>query len=117
MRHSGLIAALLAICGQLLLGMAVPRSLPDPVLTGLLGGDALAICHVGSGDDQPTPGHAPADCLLCPLCVTLAQSVVLPAPPAPRRAIVRLSVRVPRMAVVAAGAWQAARPRGPPARA
>ena len=119
-RRIGLLAALLALFGQLLLGIAVPRELPDPVLAQLLGGDADAICHVdfGGGSQPSHSGHGPADCLLCPLCATLAHHIVLPAPPVPlptpRMVLVRVAMPVRPAAAAPAVPRQAAEPRGPP---
>jgi hypothetical protein len=60
---TGMLAVLLALMAQLGMGATVPRI--DPIT-----GDA-ALCHTNNDD---TPSHVPAnsaDCLICPLCVTL----------------------------------------------
>ena len=80
----GLFAVLLALMVQLGLGATVPRTDPGTLVAG-------SICHVqddASGGPSSPPGH-PADCLVCPLCISvhapslplLAAAVSLPSPP------------------------------------
>jgi hypothetical protein len=115
-RRTGLLAALLAVWGQLLLATLLPQPAAGASLADLLG-DPGAICHAG-GADPGHPGRMPPDCPLCPVCAVLHHAVPLPAsPPAmPRRRAGSIGVvvravppasppPVPRLA---------AEPRGPP---
>jgi hypothetical protein len=74
---SGLFAVLLALMAQLASGASVPRF--DVLAT------AGVLCHIDedtSGAPLQAPGH-PADCPLCPLCVTThVQSAALVSAPA-----------------------------------
>jgi len=111
---SGLFLILLALATQLAFSAVVPQS------TFALTADAtLPICHAGgTPGDAPTAPHAPADCLMCPLCVLLAASAftlpvgqILP----PNRVIVIAPTAIPPPSRAPPGAVAlAAQPRGPP---
>jgi hypothetical protein len=108
----GLIAALLALAGQLALGASVPS--PALELSGF-----GVICHAG-GDTggPPPPSHQAPDCALCPVCATLAvQAPLLAAPPmlpAPRAVRVARRTILPPPTAPPVVALLAAQPRGPP---
>jgi hypothetical protein len=110
----GLLFTLLALVAKLASLTVVPRTDGVAALA-----DASTICHVDETTDQaPTAPHHPADCPLCPLCVSvsapafaLAADPVLPTPPvvAVAAAVVLPPATAPPVTVVLA-----ARPRGPP---
>jgi hypothetical protein len=111
---TGLFFALLALVMQLASGATVPRMEALAALAG-----AATICHAHeTSDEAPRSPHAPADCLFCPLCVSLSApalansaSPLLPAPPmvvVARAAVLPPSTAPPTVVVLAA------QPRGPP---
>ncbi len=118
-RFFGLIAAAIALAGQIALGAVVLRApAPQSELARL---DAVALlCHVGGppgGESKTLPRH-PSGVQLSALAQAVAQaagllgpaSVWLRAPVVPARFILRpLSPRAPP-----AGVRLAAQPRGPP---
>jgi hypothetical protein len=112
LRRAGLLAALLALFGQLLLGTAMPHPSAEATLAELLG-DPGAICHAGGGGPGHS-GHGDPDCPLCPVCAVLHHTMPLPAaPPAMPLRRAGLIGTVARPVVPR----QAAEPRGPPTRA
>jgi hypothetical protein len=80
--HLGFLLVWLALSVQLALGALVP-----PVVGPLALTDDIPLCHGGDDTNSPAPTapHHPADCLVCPLCTSLAVPWVLPVsdPPAP----------------------------------
>jgi hypothetical protein len=108
---SGLFLVLLALMAQLALVAVEPRSLVNSALNA-----NTSICHVGGqSDEAPTPRDL-ADCLLCPLRVSLTDnSFTLPveqtAPPDRGTLVAREAI--PPQAPAPPDAI-AARPRGPP---
>jgi hypothetical protein len=112
---SGLLFALLALAVQLAFGADVPRA---EVVTALDG--ATTICHAdGTSDQAPSPPHHLPDCLVCPLCVSLAApGIVLlaagPLLPLPQVAILRRAGLPPPATAPPVAPPLAAQPRGPP---
>jgi len=111
----GLLFTLLALMAQLGSGAVVPRM---EVMTAL--GDVTAICHADETSDQAPPvPHHPADCPICPLCVSLSAAAFAimadPVLPTPRLVIVAPAVILPPATAPPATLVLAARPRGPPA--
>jgi hypothetical protein len=116
-----LLAALLALASQLILGIAAPdagiRATPDQQLSALLA-DPGVICHDSSGGGQKQPHHHAVDCLLCPYCGAITAAAVLrgddPALPIPRAGLIALAVSRPNSIKLPPSALLTARPRGPP---
>jgi len=114
---SGFCLVMLALCVQLVSGALVPAPEAASPFAGL-----GVICHVdgGSGAPPPAPHHAP-DCLLCPLCATLAAPVALLAvPPAllvARTVAIAPAVILPPATAPPVREPTAAQPRGPPIQA
>ena len=110
----GLLFTLLALLAQLASGAIVPRM---EVVTAL--GDATTICHTDETSDRAPPvPHHPADCPICPLCVSLSAPAFAltahPTLPTPRVIVVARSVVLPPATAPPAIVVLAARPRGPP---
>jgi hypothetical protein len=111
---SGLLLALLALAMQLAFGSVVPRLEIASALAG-----ATTICHADetSGEAPPTP-HNPADCPICPLCVSLSGPALAltthPPLPTPHMVVVAPVVVLPPATAPPATVVLAARPRGPP---
>ncbi len=114
-RLFGLLAAAVALAGQIALGAVILRTPAGPSETATLASVSL-FCHAG-GTTQPVPHRAPA-VRLSALAQALAQAAsllgptkpCLPAPSAPALFVLRpLSPRAPPAAV-----RLAAQPRGPP---
>jgi hypothetical protein len=111
---SGLFLVLLALATQLALGAMVPRS-----MFAVTAEVTPPICHAGGiPGDAPAAPHAPADCLMCPLCVSLvASAFTLPVAQvlAPDREIIVARAAIPPPSRAPPGAVAlAAQPRGPP---
>jgi len=111
---SGLLLALLALAMQLAFGAVVPRIEIASTLAG-----ATAICHADETSDQAPPApHHPADCPICPLCVSLSGPAFAltahPALPTPRVVMVAPAVVLPPATAPPSTVVLAARPRGPP---
>lgn len=113
---SGLLLALLALTMQLAFGAVVPRAEVMATLDA-----ATTICHTGGTSDQtpPAPHHQP-DCLVCPLCVSLAASGIVlltasPRLPPPRIVALGRAGLPPPATAPPVAAPLAAQPRGPPA--
>jgi hypothetical protein len=110
----GLLFALLALVAQLASSIVVPRTDSVAALA-----DASTICHVDETTDQaPTAPHHPADCPLCPLCVSVSAPAFAPAAdpvlPTPRVVAVAPAAVLPPATAPPATIILAARPRGPP---
>lgn len=117
----GLLAAVLALLGQIALSPVLPAktALPDAALFG-----DIPICHSGALDSSNS--GAPAEhgqhgmqCALCPVCHALASAAFLPVPTpqplAPPTALIALHApaslaRVPPTVAVLAATY----PTGPP---
>jgi len=111
--HSlGLLLALLALVMQIGIGVPLPRSDAETVLA------AATLCHSDDGGGGPATPHTP-DCVLCPLCLTVASMpFALPASgpsvPAPRIAVLPRSGTPVRTSPPPSAARLAAQPRAPP---
>jgi hypothetical protein len=110
----GLLFTLLALMAQLASGAAVLRTEAVATLA-----NATIICHADETSDQAPPTqHHPADCLICPLCVSLSAPAfsltVHPTLPTPRVMVVARSVVLPPATAPPAIVVLAARSRGPP---
>jgi hypothetical protein len=117
-RRLGLLAALLALAGQVAFGAVVPR---DDTLRAAFAELAAAsfICHTDAADQKsPAPHHRAPDGALCLFCQAVAQAGILLAP-------VPLPFRLPTLQPVhdalpppsrapPSRALVAAYPRGPP---
>ncbi len=119
-RPCGLLAVLVALVGQLALGAVVlPDESPRSQLAAL---DAASIfCQAGSdtgGNDKPPIPHHAADYALCPLSVSLAQSMAIPVPdvllPVPSQSLAMRSGALPQARAPPSRIVIAAYPRGPP---
>jgi hypothetical protein len=98
--HVGLLLAWLAVSVQLALGALVPTAVASLSLV-----DGAPLCHTSDGSETPAPTapHHPADCLVCPLCASLAVHWALPTSdppaPAPQQTIVVARVGLPPPAI------------------
>jgi len=107
--------ALLALAVQLAVGATVPQ----PQLAAL---DRIAaICHAGTTPDEAPPAapHHTPDCLLCPLCATLAgPSLGLagsgPVLPPPGVTVIARAALPPPATAPPARQGTTAQPRAPP---
>lgn len=111
---SGLLLALMALVAQLAFGAVVPR----PEIVGAWNG-AAAICHAAdTSDEAPPVPHHPSDCLVCPLCISLAAPAFAPPTgsvlPAPRVVVIARAAILPPATAPPVAVRLAARPRGPP---
>ena len=116
----GLLAALLALAAQLVLGVVDPqagvRPTPEQRLAALLA-DPSAICHGDAGDGQPAPHHRGVDCLLCPYCAAITAAVLRsddPTLPIPQAGPIAVAAAAPESVTLPPMPRLAARPRGPP---
>jgi hypothetical protein len=113
----GLFLTLLALAAQLAFGAVVPR--PE---VGLVFDELGVICHASAPSDgtpQPAQHHHTPDCVLCPLCASLATpGIVLPGapprPPLPRVAVYQRPGLPPRATAPPVATVLSAQPRGPP---
>ena len=120
-RALGLFLAVLALFGQMSVGLAMPA--PDLAGPGPAGFGAFPICHAGQADDAgpasvPVTRHHGMDCALCPLCTALAAVAVLPVPgpplPVPVAVVARMGAPPPARAPPVAAVLPATFPTGPP---
>ena len=119
-RLLGLLAVLVSLVGQLSLGQIVLRDeRPNAALAALEA--ATSFCHTGGntgGRDRPPIPHRPADCALCPLCITLALPAVIPAADLllsePSRSHTLRPFALPQARAPPSHGFAAAYPRGPP---
>jgi hypothetical protein len=113
----GLFLTLLALVAQLAFGAVVPR--PE---VGLVLDELGVICHAPAPPDgapQPSRHHHTPDCVLCPVCASLAtHGIVLPGapprPPLPRIAMCDRPGLPPPATAPPVAAVLSAQPRGPP---
>ncbi|HEY8289360.1 MAG TPA: DUF2946 family protein [Acetobacteraceae bacterium] len=112
----GLLFTLLALSVQLAAGAVVP---PAQAMQSLA--VAGTICHTGDNpaDQAPSTPHHPANCLLCPVCGTLASHVAplpLDAPllPPPSRRAIALQSPPPPATAPPLPSRSNAQPRAPP---
>ncbi len=117
---SGLFFALLALVAQLAAGATVLNMTIFGMADLAAIADATTICHAHETSDQaPATPHNPADCPICPLCVSLSAAAFAimadPVLPTPRLVIVAPAVILPPATAPPATLVLAARPRGPPA--
>jgi hypothetical protein len=112
-----LFLSLLALIAQLSIGASVPAA---PAFS--LAGGSIPICHGGEDPvDAPAP-HRPADCVLCPLCIAMADHSVMlgtdgQALPAARMAVIGLAAPPPPSTAPPPARRYAAQPRAPPSEA
>ena len=110
--HSlGMLLGLLALVMQLGFGVSLPRSDADAVLA------AATLCHTDDGG-VPTSPHTP-DCALCPLCATVASTVVMlptdgPAIPTRDTVVSSRPASPPQASTPLSIRRFAAQPRAPP---
>ena len=120
-RRPPLFGTLLAVCAliaQLAFGSAMPGASNDIAVA-----TATALCHSdddGSGAPAPIP-HTP-DCVLCPVCLTIAQAAFLlpanaPAVPAPRVLAISTAAVLPPATAPPGTPRRVAQPRAPPLQA
>lgn len=114
--HLGLMFTLLALMAQLASGAAL---LPVPVAAALA--NVTVICHADeTSDEAPAVPHNPADCPICPVCVSLSAPAYAlmthPVLPPPRVVVVAPPVVLPPPTAPPSAAVLAAQPRGPPIR-
>jgi hypothetical protein len=112
--HFGLMFTLLALIAQLASGAAVLRTQVAATLANV-----TVICHADeTSDPAPTVPHNPAECPICPLCVSLSSPAVAlmahPALPTPRAVVVASVVVLPPPTAPPSTVVLAAQPRGPP---
>ena len=109
----GLLAVILALMAQIGAGASVPRI--DPVAS------TVVLCHINDAGDAPSKGsHHPADCPVCPLCVSFHAS---PAPlvtvmtvPIPRGIGIGLKTELPPPSTAPPAPHRPpSQPRAPPA--
>jgi hypothetical protein len=116
----GLLAALLALAAQVMVGGVAPdfanRATPSQQLAALMA-DPGTICRGDSGNGEQKQHRHGIDCAVCPYCVAITAAVVLrndnPILPLPRGgpiAVGSFSVSVSLLP----SRHLAARPRGPP---
>ena len=112
-RSAGLLASLLALWCQIVLGATV---LPAVTLDPLAG---APICHATDEDRQRQPAQpVHHDCALCVSCLAHAAFTALPPPQAPATPMPRVAITVAAVARQDAPPpriFFAAQPRGPPA--
>jgi hypothetical protein len=116
-----LFAALLAVAAQIMLGALGPAGIASR--DAAAGAERVAvICHAPDPGDPAVPA-APAprhglDCLLCPLCQTLAPAAAVLASatalPAPRLVALGIATPPPPARAPPPAPLAAAYPRGPP---
>lgn len=112
---AGLLFALLALVVQVASGATVPRVAALAAIA-----DATTFCHLHETSGQgPAKPHNPADCPICPLCVSLTAPAFAimadPVLPMPRVIVVAPTVILPPATAPPATVVLAKRPRGPPA--
>jgi hypothetical protein len=113
----GLFLTLLALVAQLAFGAVVPR--PE---VGLVLDELGVICHApapSGGAPQPDQHRHTPDCVLCPLCASLAtHGIVLPGaaprPPLPQVAEFERPGLPPPATAPPVAVVLSAQPRGPP---
>ena len=112
---SGLLFAVLALVAQLASGATVPRMADQAAIA-----DATTICHAHETSDQaPAAPHNPADCPICPLCISLSGTAFAitadPVLPTPRSIEVAPTIILPPATAPPSIPVLAQKPRGPPA--
>jgi hypothetical protein len=119
-RRLGLLAALVALAGQVAFGAIIPAEIvPRMQLAALLAG--AVICHAHAPSDPSDRKSSPhqSDCALCCLCHALARVGALLAPPlvalAPPAMLAVRRAFLPPARAPPPPTFSTTYPRGPPA--